>query len=163
MKFFETNKEVPVLRGVKIGDCYSHAGDVFAVYYVSCDYKHAIAVSANENAVHRITVDQEGGLVIHAFTKTFGVGDSYYRFVTEFKLCVSGKQIAFRGTETKKRPVAVGDVLKLNGTTSNIQHTIVAIGEDGCIFTECDGRSHMMDPNHNQNSFVNTTVYERGK
>lgn len=163
MKFFETNKEVPANRCVKTGDCYRHAGDDFVVYYVSCDCKHAIAVSTNGNLVHRITVDQEGALVIHAFTKTFGVGDSYYRFVTEFKLCASGKQIAFRGTETKKRPVAVGDVLKLNGTTSNVQHTIVAIGEDGCIFTECDGRSHMMDPNYHETTFVNTTVYERGK
>lgn len=163
MKFFETNKEVPVNRCVKTGDGYRHSGDDFVVHYVSGDCKHAIAVSVDENRVHRITVDQEGALVIHSFTKTFGVGDSYYIFVSGFKLCASGSQISFRGTETKKRPVAVGDVLKLNGTTSIVKHVIVAIGEDGCIFTECDGRSHMMDPNYNQDTFVDTSVYERGK
>lgn len=163
MKFFETNKEVQTIRCVKIGDCYRHAGDDFAVYYVSTDYKSAIAVSANGSMVHRIAVGQDGTLAIHAFTKTFGVGNSYYRFVVEFKLTTSNGRIAFRGTEIKKRPVEVGDVMKLNGTTSNIQHTIVAIGEDGCIFTECDGRSHMMDPNYHQDTFVDTTVYERGK
>ncbi|MGL5305963.1 MAG: hypothetical protein ACRC9Y_07305 [Aeromonas veronii] len=163
MKFFETIKEVPMLRRVKIGDCYRHAGDVFAVYYVSTDCKHAIAVSANESMVHRITVDQQGTLAIHAFTKTFGVGDSYYHFVTEFKLTAFDGHIAFRGTETKKRPVEVGDVLKLNSTTSNIQHTVVAIGKDGCIFTECEGSSSMMNPNYHQHTFVDTTVYERGK
>ncbi|MGL5582710.1 MAG: hypothetical protein ACRDCE_17330 [Cetobacterium sp.] len=163
MKFFETSKEVPMLRRVKIGDCYRHSGDDFVVYYVSSDCKSAIAVSADERIVHRIVVDIDGVLVIHAFSKSFGVGNTYYKFVTEFKLTAYDGHIAFRGTETKKRPVEVGDVLKLNGTTSNIQHTIVAIGKDGCIFTECDGRSHMMDPNYHQDTFVDTTVYERGK